>query len=176
MCDEPVRTKVMANDRWWPFQEYMIRAGGAGAAPATVQDVDYKGARTARPTPEVLNAIATAQAIVIGPSNPVISIGPILAVNGMRDALARARAPIVAVSPLVKGEVVKGPTAAFMEFTGLPISTDGIARRYDGLIDGLVADERAAGIPVLETDVLMATPDARRRVAEETLKFALALG
>jgi LPPG:FO 2-phospho-L-lactate transferase len=176
MCDEPVRTRVLAQDRWWPFQEYMIRLGGARAEAAPVQDVDFRGARAARATPEVLNAIATAQAIIIGPSNPVISIGPILAVNGMRKALIQAKAPVVAVSPLVAGEVVKGPTAAFMEFTDLPVSNDGIATYYEGLIDGLVGDERTEGLPVLETDVMMATPDARRRVAEETLKFTLALG
>jgi LPPG:FO 2-phospho-L-lactate transferase len=176
MCDEPVRTRVMADDRWWPFQEFMIKAGGAAASAAPVQDVDFRGARAARPTPEVLNALATARAIVIGPSNPVISIGPILAVNGMRQALTDAKAPKVAVSPLVAGEVVKGPTAAFMDFTGLPVTNDGIATYYDQLIDGLVADQRTDRIPVLETDVLMATPEDRRRVAEETLKFALALG
>lgn len=176
MCDEPVRTRVLVQDRWWPFQEYMIRAGGARAAAGPVQDVDFRGAKTATPTREVLTAIATAQAIVIGPSNPVISIGPILAVNGLKTALMEAKAPVVAVSPLVAGEVVKGPTAAFLDFAGLPITSDGIAKYYAGLIGGLVADERTNQIPVLETDVMMATPDARRRVAEETLKFALALG
>jgi LPPG:FO 2-phospho-L-lactate transferase len=176
MCDEPVRTRVLTQDRWWPFQEYMIRAGGAAAKSGPVQDVEFRGARNARPTAEVLNAIATAQAIVIGPSNPVISIGPILAVNGLREAITEAKAPVVAVSPLVKGEVVKGPTAAFMDFTGLPVSTDGIAKYYAGLIDGLVADQRAARTPVLDTDVLMTTPKERRRVAEETLNFARALG
>jgi LPPG:FO 2-phospho-L-lactate transferase len=176
MSDEPVRTRVMANDRWWPFQEYMIKAGGASAAAGPVQDVDFRGARAARPTEEVLRAIAAAQAIVIGPSNPVISIGPILAVRGMREALKAAAAPILAISPLVAGEVVKGPTAAFMEYAGLPVTSDGIAACYDSLIDGLVADQRTNRLPVLETDVLMATPEARRRVAEETLKFAGALG
>ena len=176
MCDEPVRTRVMANERWWPFQEFMIRAGGASAGAGPVKDVEFHGARNARPTPEVLTAITTAQAIVIGPSNPVISIGPILAVDGMRKALTQAEAPVVAVSPLVKGEVVKGPTAAFMEFTGLPVTNDGIAAYYDGLIDGLVADGPTQRTPVLQTDVLMATADDRRRVAEEALRFALALG
>jgi LPPG:FO 2-phospho-L-lactate transferase len=176
MSDEPVRTRVMANDQWWPFQEYMIKAGGAAAGAGPVQDVEFRGARNARPTPEVLNAVANARAIIIGPSNPIISIGPILAINGMREALTNARAPVVAVSPLVKGEVVKGPTAAFMDYMDLPVTNEGIADYYDTLIDGLVADQRTGQIPVLETDVLMATPDARRRVAEESLKFALALG
>lgn len=173
MSDAPVRTKVMARDRWWPFQEYMIRAGGARGAPDPVQDVNFHGARAARPTPEVLQAIATAQAIVIGPSNPVISIGPILAVPGLTTALRDSPAPVVAVSPLVAGEVVKGPTAAFMEFIGLPCSSDGIATYYEDVIDGLVADQPTDRAPVLETDVLMATPEARSAVAEKALGFAL---
>lgn len=176
MCDEPVRTRVMTNNRWWPFQEYMIRAGGAKAEADPVQDVDFRGAKAARPTPEVLNALATAQAIIIGPSNPVISIGPILAVTGIKEALTHANAPVVAVSPLVAGEVVKGPTAAFMDFTKLPVTNDGIAKYYDGLIDGLVADERTEHLPVLETDVLMTTPEDRHRLAAQTLNFARALG
>ncbi len=176
MCDEPVRTRVRANDRWWPFQEYMIKAGGAAASSSPVQDVDFRGAGAARATPEVLDAIATARAIVIGPSNPIISIGPILAVKDMKQALTEAKARVVAVSPLVAGEVVKGPTAVFMDFAKLPVTNDGIATYYDQLIDGLVSDQRTHRIPVLETDVLMATPEDLRRVAEQTLKFALALG
>ena len=175
MCDEPVRTRVQSNGHWWPFQEYMIRAGGAQADADPIQDVDFRGARAAHPTPEVLNAIATAQTIVIGPSNPVISIGPILAVKDMRTALTNATAPVIAVSPLVADAVIKGPTAAFMDYKGLSTTSDGIATYYEGLIDGLVADRRTDGLPVLETDVLMAGADGRRRVAEAALNFALAL-
>jgi len=113
---------------------------------------------------------------VIGPSNPVISIGPILAVPGIREALADSKAPVVAVSPFVGGRVLKGPTAAFMEWAGRPLTSDGIAQSYDQLIDGLVADQRASAVPTLEIDVLMDTEDARRRIAEDTLRFALALG
>jgi LPPG:FO 2-phospho-L-lactate transferase len=171
MTDSPVRTRVMAGDRWWSFQEFMIRSGGAGP----VQDVDFHGVRAARPTPEVQEAIATADAILIGPSNPFISIGPILAVPGMREALGESPAPVVAVSPLVAGAVVKGPTESFMTWAGRPLTSDGIARHYEKMIDGLVADARARDLPVLETDVLMDTPTSRRRVAEETLRFALAL-
>jgi LPPG:FO 2-phospho-L-lactate transferase len=175
MSDAPVRTWVSAAGRWWPFQEYMIKAGGAHDGAAPVEDIDFRGARAARLTPEVEQAIVTAETIVIGPSNPVVSIGPILALPGMRSALTDSAAPVVAISPLVAGEVVKGPTAAFMEFTGRPLSSDGIAACYDGIIDGLVADERASSVPVLETDVLMASAETRRTVAEETLRFALAL-
>jgi LPPG:FO 2-phospho-L-lactate transferase len=124
----------------------------------------------------VLAAIADARAVVIGPSNPVISIGPMLAIDGLRAALQRTAAPVVAVSPLVGGAVVKGPTEPFMQWRGEPLTSSGIANLYEGLIDGLVADERSEHVPLLETDVLMDTPAARARVAAETLRFALALG
>ena len=169
--DDPVRTHVRAAGRWWPFQEFMIRHGAQGP----VEGVELRGAREAVPTPEVLDALATARAIVIGPSNPVISIGPMLAVPGLRDALAAAPAPVVAVSPLVGGKVLKGPTAAFMEHAGHPLSADGVVAAYDGLLDGLVADERASGVPTLETEVRMDTAEDRRRVARETLAFARGL-
>jgi LPPG:FO 2-phospho-L-lactate transferase len=175
MCDQPVRTRVMAGGRWWPFQEYMIKAGGASAGADAVEDVEFRGARAASLTPEVRTAIADAAAIIIGPSNPVISIGPILAIPGLRDALQDVSAPVVAVSPLVAGRAVKGPTEAFMDFSGLPTTSDGIAAYYGSLIRGLVADQRATPIPTLETDVLMDTPDARRRLADESLRFAGAL-
>ncbi len=170
--DDHVRTHVRAAGRWWPFQEFMIRHRAQGP----VEAVEFRGADRATAAPEVLEVLAAARAIVIGPSNPVISIGPILAVPGVREALAAAPAPVVAVSPLVGGEVLKGPTAAFMEHAGQPLSADGVAALYDGLIDGLVADERADGVPTLETDVRMDDPAARRRVASETLAFAAALG
>ena len=168
MSDEPVRTRVRVGERWVPFQEFMIREHGEGPIAAT----QLRGIEEALPTPEALDAIASADAIVVGPSNPVISIGPILAVAQMRDALIESDAPVVAVSPIVGGAVVKGPTDAFMAATGLPASTEGIATCYAGLIDGLVADERAAGVPVLQIDTLMSDAGSRRRVATETLRFA----
>jgi LPPG:FO 2-phospho-L-lactate transferase len=172
MSDQPVRTHVLAGGRWWPFQEFMIRAGGRGP----VQDVELRGARAAPPTADVLDALATAQAVIIGPSNPVISIGPILALPGIRAALLDTPAPVIAVSPLVRGKVLKGPTSAFMQWAGHPLTADGIVSAYAELIDGLVSDQAASGVPVLEIDVLLDTPDARRRVAEDSLRFALSLG
>jgi LPPG:FO 2-phospho-L-lactate transferase len=169
--DTPVRTRVMTEDRWWPFQEFMIKARGAGP----VRDVEFRGARGASATPEVLDAIAAARAVVIGPSNPIASIGPILATGGVRDALMRTEAPVVAISPIVRGEVLKGPTAAFMEWAGQPVSAAGVAAVYGDLIDGLIADDHVRGIPVLETEVLMDTPVTRRAVAERALHFALEL-
>jgi LPPG:FO 2-phospho-L-lactate transferase len=168
MSDEPVRTWVQAKGRWMPLQEFMIRARAEGP----IDDVQLRGVQESRPTPEALAAIAAADAIVVGPSNPVISIGPILAVPRLRQALIDSTAPIVAVSPVVDGAVVKGPTEAFMRWAGYPLSTEAIASCYAGLIDGLVADEPAAGLPVMQTDTLMRDGDHRRRVAAETLRFA----
>ena len=171
MSDAPVRSRVLAHGRWWPFQEFMIESRGDGP----VEEIDFRGARAARATPEVLQAIAAARAIVIGPSNPVISIGPMLALDGVRAALRRSPAPVVAVSPLVHGEVLKGPTVAFMRWAGYALCSDGVAAAYAGLIDGLVADQRTATVPVLVTGVLMDSATARRRLALQTLEFALAL-
>jgi LPPG:FO 2-phospho-L-lactate transferase len=171
MCDEPVRTHVTARGRTYAFQDFMIRERGAGP----VEGVELRGIEAARPTPEVLDAIARASVIVVGPSNPVISIGPILAVPGLRDAIAAARAPVVAVSPLVHGAVLKGPTDAFLAWAGHPLGSEGIAAHYAGLLDGLVADERAESLPTHVTDVELGTPGARRRVAREVLSFATAL-
>ncbi len=174
MCDEPVRTRVRAGGREQPFQEFMILGRGEGP----VEDVAFDGIEAARPTPEVLDAIGRARAIVIGPSNPIVSIGPILAVPGMREALRVASAPIVAVSPIVGGEVLKGPTAAFMEHAGEPVSAAGVAAVYGDLLDGIVADERlpeGIDLPLLETGLLMADGAGRQRLARETLAFATAL-
>jgi LPPG:FO 2-phospho-L-lactate transferase len=171
MSDKPVRTRVMAHGRWWEFQQFMIKQKAEGP----VQDVTFRGAEHAEPSPEVLDAIAAARAVVIGPSNPFISIAPILETNGIRDALRSSPAPVVAISPLVRGEVVKGPTRVFMEWAGRPLNSDGIAATYAGVIDGLVADEPTTHVPVHRTDVLMDNADARRRVAHEALQFALTL-
>jgi LPPG:FO 2-phospho-L-lactate transferase len=170
MSDNPVRTRVHAHGRWWPFQEFMIKARGEGP----IDDVDFHGIRSAASTPEVLRAIDQAQAIIIGPSNPVVSIQPILETPGISEAIEQK--PVVAVSPLVAGHVVKGPTDAFMQWMGRPLTSAGIASCYERVIDGLVADDpQAGGIPVHEIDVLMQAPEDRRRVAEEALWFALTL-
>ncbi|HWE13522.1 MAG TPA: 2-phospho-L-lactate transferase CofD family protein [Solirubrobacteraceae bacterium] len=172
MSDRPVRTRVLAGGRWWPLQEFMIRRRGAGP----VDDVDFRHVRAAAPTPEVMRALAGARAIVIGPSNPVISLGPILTLPGVAQAIRASPAPVVAVSPLVDGRVVKGPTEAFMRWAGRPVSSAGIAAAYAGLIGGLVADEPTEEVPTLETNVMMGDAGSRRRLAEATLEFALDLG
>ena len=167
--DDPVRTWVKTGGAWRPFQEFMIRTRGAGP----IEDVAFRPFSGARPAPEALAALAEARAVVIGPSNPVLSIDPILSV--LRDAVREAPAPVIAVSPLVGGEVLKGPTAACLEWAGRTRDSEGIADHYAGLIDGLVADQRADEMPTLETDVWLGDPEARRRVARAVLDFAAAL-
>jgi LPPG:FO 2-phospho-L-lactate transferase len=168
MADQPVRTRVLARGRWVPFQEFMIRERGEGP----VDGFELQGIEAATAPAAVLEAIAGARAIVIGPSNPIVSVRPILAVHGMVRALRSASAPVVAVSPIVGGQVLKGPTHAFMAWADLPLSAAGVARAYDGLLDGIVADEPVDGMPVLEIDTLMDDAAARRRVAEDVLRFA----
>lgn len=171
MSDAPIRTRVLSAGRWWPLQEFLIRAHGD----ANVLDVEFRGRRAATATPEVIAAIGAASAILVGPSNPIISIGPILALSGIRDAIRDAPAPVAAVSPLVDGRVLKGPTAEFMRWSDNPLSSDGIVSVYGGLLDGLVADQSASGLPVLETSVLMDSPEARRALAARALEFTLSL-
>src|SRR3954471_9214757 len=173
MSDEPVRTHVRSGGEWIEFQRFMIVEGAA----APLEAVDLRGVERAEPTAEVLDALAAAEAILIGPSNPVISIGPILALAGMRDALAAAAAPVVAGSPFGGGRAVKGPTDAFVAHAGHALSAAGIADAYAGVVDGIVSDEPAKGLPVpaLEVDTLMADAPGCRRVAAAALDFARAL-
>ncbi|MDQ3722929.1 MAG: 2-phospho-L-lactate transferase [Actinomycetota bacterium] len=168
MTDEPVRTWVQCRAHWTPFQEFMIRDGAAGP----IENTELRGLGKARPTPEIFAALAAASAIIIGPSNPVISIGPILRVPKMRRALLDSPAPIVAVSPIVGGAVLKGPTDAFLRWAGHDADNAAIAACYAGLIDGLVADGAVDGLPVLQTDTLMTDAASRSRLAGETLRFA----
>jgi LPPG:FO 2-phospho-L-lactate transferase len=171
MSDERVSTWVGARGRKLPFQEFMILERGEGP----VESVELRGLEGAPPTDAVLQAIATAEAILIGPSNPVISIGPILALPGMREALRAAPAPVVAVSPFVGGRSVKGPTEAFCEQAGIEASAAGVAGAYAGVLDGIVADEPLEDPPSLVTNTLMDTPESRARLAREVLEFARSL-
>jgi len=172
MSDAPVRSWVMTGERWTSFQEFMIRHRAEGP----VDGMELRGIEAAAPPPEALEAIAAARAIVIGPSNPVISIRPILDTPGMREALSASPAKVVAVSPVVGGAIVKGPTEAFMAWAGCELSATGVAGYYGDILDGMVSDEREAGeLPVAMMDTLMADAAARERVARETLRFAEAL-
>ncbi len=176
MSEQPVRTKVMTAAGRRELQEYLIVDGGA----AEVRAVELEGIAEARPTEEALAALADAEAIVIGPSNPVISIGPILALPGMRDAIAASGAPIVAVSPYVAGEVVKGPTERFMAALGRPSTAAGVASLYAGLIDAMVVDEGDPDPPpeeirTLAAPTLMDGAAGRARLARIVLDYAAEL-
>jgi LPPG:FO 2-phospho-L-lactate transferase len=173
MTDDEVRTHVLSRGRWIGLQEYLIVEHAA----APVEGVEVRGADAARASPEVLAALRDADAIVIGPSNPVISIGPILAVPGIRAAIAAAGCPVVAVSPFVEGHAVKGPTDEFCRQAGIPLAAAGIAMAYEDLVDGVIADEPAASgyAAWLQTDTLMDSPERRRELAASTLEFAMTL-
>ncbi len=171
MSDDPVRTWVRNPSGWCSFQEFMIRERAQGI----VEGLEFRGAEEARPSEQALVAIAGASAIVVGPSNPLASIAPILAVPGIREAIADAPAPVVAVSPVVGGQILKGPTAAFMAFAALECNANGVADFYGDLLDGIVADENVARLPTLQIDTRMEDAPARSRVAQQTLDFALAL-
>jgi LPPG:FO 2-phospho-L-lactate transferase len=173
MSDEPVRTRVQTAAGTRGLQEYLIVDGGR----PEVLGVELEGIAEARPTPEVTEAVGGAEAIVIGPSNPVISIGPILAVPGMRDAIAASGAPVVAVSPFVAGEVVKGPTERFMRSLGRPSTAAGVASLYAGLIDAMVVDEADPDpppeqIPTKPAPTFMEGAAERVRLARIVLDYA----
>jgi LPPG:FO 2-phospho-L-lactate transferase len=176
MCDKPVRTFV--NDV--PLQEFLIR--GSGFGPVGAVRFQTTGERAPSASPEVLRALAAAEVVIVGPSNPAISIEPILLV--LDEELARCPAPVVAVSPIVGGQVLKGPTAAFLAAAEMPLDAAGVVGYYEsvsaGLIDGIVADEslddgRLAGLPGLCTDTRMDRTADQARVARETLQFAQSL-
>ncbi|MCK9251044.1 MAG: 2-phospho-L-lactate transferase CofD family protein [Solirubrobacteraceae bacterium] len=171
-ADDPVRTMVRADGRWWPFQEFMIRGGGRDDA-LPVEGVRFDGADDATVPPEALDAIASARAVVIGPSNPVISIGPMLAIPALRDALRATPAPVVAVAPFVGGEVVKGPTRSFLAWAGASADAAGVASLYrDVRLDGMVTDEPATlDVPVHVTSTDLGVASTREAVAREVLRF-----
>lgn len=137
MSDDRVSTMLDTAKGTLTFQEYFVRERHQ----VEVRAVRFEGAEAARPAPGVIESIERADAIVFAPSNPVTSIGPILAVQGIREALRRASAPIVAVSPIVGGAAVSGPAGELMQMMGWPSTIAGIAKAYDDFLDVLVADE-----------------------------------
>jgi LPPG:FO 2-phospho-L-lactate transferase len=177
MCEGPVRTRVRTAAGERGLQEYLIVDRGE----PEVLGVELEGIAEAEASPEVVKALSRAEAIVIGPSNPVISIGPILAVPGVREAIATSRAPVVAVSPFVAGQVVKGPTDRFMAAIGRPSTAAGVASLYAGLIDAMVVDEGdpdppPTEVPTLAAPTLMDGASARARLARLVLDYAADIG
>ena len=181
MSEDPCPTFVELRDgRRLHFEEYLARDG----APDAVTHVDLGAAERARPGPGVVRAIGAADVVLVCPSNPVVSIGPILAVPGIRAALEAARAPIVAVSPIVGGAPIKGPAAQLLRGIGVEVSARGVAAFYRDWIDGFVLDRRdaeqardveALGLRACVTDTVMRNGDAAASLARETLALAAGL-
>lgn len=176
MSDQSVRTVVETGEGELAFQHYFVRRR---CEPA-VRAIRFDGAAAATPCPDVIRYLAERdpRAIVICPSNPWLSVDPILAIAGIREALANAAAPVVAVSPIIGGQAVKGPTAKIMHELGVTVNTSSIAEHYRGLIDGLVidradaAEETRAGVPVMVTRTMMKTVADRERLARDVIAFA----
>ncbi|HEV2093678.1 MAG TPA: 2-phospho-L-lactate transferase [Rubrobacter sp.] len=181
MCDEKVSTVLKTPAGLLEFQEYFVRRRQRDE----VLGVDLRGIEAARPTGAVLEALSGADVVVFCPSNPVVSLGPILSVPGMRGALAAANAPKVAVSPIVSGKALKGPADRMLSSLGHEVSSAGVAALYGGVLDGMVidgADEgqrekiEGLGMGVLATDAVMRGPADRGRLAREVLEFGAGLG
>jgi LPPG:FO 2-phospho-L-lactate transferase len=176
MSDQPVRTRLLGPDGWLAFQEYFVR----DKAQVEVREVVYAGAETARPAPGVLEAIADAQAVIVCPSNPITSIGPILAVPGVAEALASTAATVAAISPIVGQDAVSGPAGRLMAASGLPVSAVGIARAYADWLDMLVLDERdegqanevaKVGVSPVAAPIIMAGRSEESSLARRTLEL-----
>jgi LPPG:FO 2-phospho-L-lactate transferase len=176
MSDNPVRTRLRTENGWLDFQDYFVRL----RCEPVISELAFAGAETARPHPEFLALLADPdlRAVVLCPSNPFISIDPILAVPGVRDALRACRVPVVAVSPIVAGQAVKGPTAKMMAELGLPVDAATPARRYRDFLDLYIADEADAAsvadldIPVVLTRTLMQSLEDREALARTVLAAA----
>jgi LPPG:FO 2-phospho-L-lactate transferase len=172
MSDQPARTRIRTPSGWLELQEWIVRE----RSEPPIEDVDLSAARAAAPSPAVLDALAAAEAIVVGPSNPIISIGPILALRGMREALAAAPAPVVAVSPIVGGRALTSATAACLEWAGREVSSAGVVACYEGLLDGIVSDEPAGELTTLRCQTLMSNAAQRRMLAQRALELAQSIG
>ncbi len=176
MSDDPVRTRLRIREGWLDFQDYFVRLRCA----PVIDRLEFAGAETARPHPDFLAALAdpSLRAVVICPSNPFISIDPILALPGIRAALHECRAPVVAVSPIIGGKAVKGPTAKMMAELGLPVDAATVARHYRDFLDLYIADEEDAAavagleMPVVLTRTLMQSLADREALARTVLAAA----
>jgi LPPG:FO 2-phospho-L-lactate transferase len=178
MSEDPCPTIVtLAGDRRVHFEEYLARDG----APDEVEGVDLSAAARARPAPGVLEALRGADVILVCPSNPVVSIGPILAVPGIRDAVGASGAPVVAISPIVGGAPVKGPADRLLRGIGREVSARGVAGLYAGFAGGYVFDQRdadqaddvaALGMRTRVVDTIMRDAAAARRLADAALELA----
>ncbi len=177
MSDDRVSTRVHTEEGTLSFHDFWVARHGKGR----VLSVSYEGAESARPAPKALEAIERSEAIIIGPSNPVTSIGPILAVRGIRSTLAGVRDKVIAVSPIIGGAPVSGPAGPLMRAAGQEVSALGVAQAYKEVASALVIDNRdkelapkieELGVKTFTTDLLMPDLAARTRLAREVLSFA----
>lgn len=176
MTEAPVRTIVHTNQGDLPFQHYFVKH----RCEPVVRSISFAGSEEAVPHPALTRALQDPQlsAVVICPSNPYLSVDPILAVPGVRAALKRAVAPVIAVSPIVGGQAVKGPTVSIMNALGVQVNSAAIAAHYAGLLDGLVidssdrADAESLALPVLVTPTLMRSTQDKETLARAVLAFA----
>jgi LPPG:FO 2-phospho-L-lactate transferase len=170
--DSRLRTQIVTAEGTFPFQEWFVKRRSADE----VDDVRYEGAERAAPAPGVVDALAAAEAILLAPSNPYLSLGPILAVQAIRDAIANRRARAVAVSPLAGGKAFSGPLDRMLSHMAGGTEPRQIASCYNGLIDALVVDEADAGatadVELVVTSTRMHDRDSERRLAEVTLESA----
>jgi LPPG:FO 2-phospho-L-lactate transferase len=178
MSDDRVETRIETPTGEISFEEYFVQRRFQDA----VKSVRFAGAADARPAPGVLDAIASADAVLIAPSNPITSIGPILAIPGIRDALRKTSAPVVAVSPIIGNAAVSGPAAALMAAQGLDTSIAGVAAAYRDFLDTLIVDdsdrERAQSLEpdhlkVHSSNIFMRTDEEKVRVARTALSLAI---
>jgi LPPG:FO 2-phospho-L-lactate transferase len=174
MSDGRIETKIDGPDGELSFQDYMVKL----RTDIDVKGVRFAGAETARPAPGVIEAIRDAEAVIVAPSNPLVSIGPILAVPGVREALTASRAHRMAISPIIAGQVVKGPAAKMLQTLGHEVSAVGVAEIYRGLVDTMVIDEQdralaprveALGMRCLVTDTMMTSPERKAELARDVL-------
>ena len=177
MTNEPVRTMITGPEGELAFQEYMVRL----RTELDVRSIRFAGIEQAKPAPGVIDALSGAKAVILAPSNPFVSIGPILAVAGVRDALEQTKAVRVAISPIIAGQVVKGPAAKMMTTLGYEVSALGVAKIYDGLVDLFVLDEQdralaprveALGMRVLVTDTMMTSMERKAELARDVVAAA----
>ena len=177
MSNQPVATHIQTPAGLLHFQEYMVKRRTLDE----VQDVVFVGAQEAKPAPGVLDALREADAILLAPSNPIVSIGSILSVPGIHDVLHEAKGMVVAVSPIIGGAPIKGPADKLMSGLGLDVSAVGVARRYRDFLDVMVIDEQDKslvtaiedlGIPTVVTDTIMRDSATKKALAQTVLQAA----
>jgi LPPG:FO 2-phospho-L-lactate transferase len=177
MSNERIETRIIGDEGEIAFQDYMVKLG----TEPEVREIKFAGIESSRPAPGVLEALTEAETVIIAPSNPLVSIGPILAVPGVHEALSATQATKVAVSPIIAGDVVKGPAAKMMRSLGHEVSAVGVAEIYRDFLDVMVIDEQdrdlaprveALGMRCVVTDTMMTSDERKAELARDILEAA----